>query len=265
MRIYHHVLVLMVVSLQGGRTFAQLPIPGPLNARPRPLPISGSGEIVAFRPGFLQVKTAAGDWLMKIEAPPEKIVLQGTALASWLRPGMLVRFSATLDKKGVAQTPIDELFVFTPNPQYRIGVFPDSELLFDKADQDKGQSPRNRRRAKSEGRFFVAGRLTSLRDGAMRIDAGENIRAQLAETAKIQVDVLGDYSLVRKGDKVEFVGHYYEKGKGILRDVTITAASPFGTEEAHAIDRKNSRAKKTRQPHEDGKPPEEAKPSETAT
>jgi hypothetical protein len=264
MRTVYHVLGLLV-SLQSTLAYAQLPVPGPLNARPRPLPINGSGEIVAFRPGFLQVKTAAGDWLMKIEAPPEKIVLQGTALASWLRPGMLVRFSTTLDKKGVAQTPIEELFVFTPNPQYRIGVFPDSELLFDEAEQDKGQNLRKRRRAKTEGRYLVAGRLTSLRSGAMRVDAGQNVRAQLAENAKIQVDVLGDYSLVRKGDKVEFVGHYYEKGKGILRDVTITAASPFGTEEASSMDRKNSRPKKSRQQADEGKPPEADKPPETAT
>lgn len=221
--------------------------------RLRAKPLRGSAEVLAIRPGFLQVKTSGGEWILKVEAPPDKIVVQGEAVPSWLRKGMYVRFSAELNKKGMAQAPIEELFVFSPGPQFRIGVFPESNLLFEDSQeiQQKTKSTRPRRRARSEGRYLVAGRLASLRKGTMRVAAGETITAPLAENAKIRVDIMGNYSVVRKGDKVEFEGHYFEKGKAAVRLLTFTAASPFGSEASDPPPRKPARPKKNRRQQRD--------------
>ena len=210
-------------------------------------PVSGTGEVVAMRPGLLQVK-AAGDqmWLMKIEAPPEKIELHGTAVPGWLRPRMSVRFSVTLDKTGKAQAPVDELFVFTPTAMDRIGVFPDSGQQFGEPAQPPPKG-RKRRGTMTEGRYLVAGTLAGVRDGTIRVvAAGQTVTAQLAENAKIRVDLLGDYSLVRQGDKVEYAGRMVDQGKTLVDELKFTAASPFGGQAAESAPDESSRANRGR-------------------
>lgn len=227
-------------------------VPGRRPPRGVPLrgrPLRGNGEVLGLRLGLLEVKTATGDlWLMKIDARPDKIVVQGTAVPTWLRPRMFVRFSATLDAKGVAQAPIDELFVFTPSPAFRTGVFPDSDAQFQSDEQPPTRKKRRRRGSLPEGRYLVAGQLSSLRDGEMRVVAsGRAVRAKLAENARIRVDLMGDYSLVRRGDKVEFVGSYFRKGRAEVRELTFTAKTPFGAEAVKPTRASGSPAKK-RQP-----------------
>ena len=57
---------------------------------------------------------------------PQEIYYENSADVSWLRPGMLVQFSATLDKRGKAHAPIDALKVFSPREGYQIGLTPES-------------------------------------------------------------------------------------------------------------------------------------------
>ena len=242
-------LLAMSFWLTGTALAQRQPFPGRLRGLPLAAPpLSGSGEVVALRPGYLQVK-AAGDqmWLMKIEARPEKIEVHATAVAGWLRPRMFVRFSATLDKKGMAQTPIEELFVFTPTPRDRIGVFPDSGPLLGEPEQTPANSKRPRHTL-TEGRYLVAGQLTGIRGDQIRVvAAGQTIGARLAEKANIRVDVLGDYSLVRQGDKVDYIGRVFDRGKALVYEVKFTAASPFGSEPVPAASSGPKKGRASRQ------------------
>lgn len=239
-------LILLAVSLGDSWAHAQRQ-PNQMRAM-RPRSLRGQGQLLAIKPGLMQVRANSGEiWLMKIEARPEKILVQGAAVAGWLRSNMLVRFSAILDGKGVAQAPVDELIVFTPQPGFRIGVFPEPDQLFAGDKQPPTKRTRRRRGAMPEGRYLVAGRLVSFRDGEFRVTAGSStVRAQLAEKAKIRVDAVGDFSLVRQGDKVDYIGKFYEKGKAIVSELTFTAASPFGSEAEATAKKRSGRTKDKR-------------------
>ena len=41
--------------------------------------IRSKGKIAAVRPGFLKVTAGGGEWILKIDAKPENILLQATA------------------------------------------------------------------------------------------------------------------------------------------------------------------------------------------
>jgi hypothetical protein len=198
------------------------------------MPLRGTGEVMGLRPGLLQVRTDQGGvWLMKIEATPDKIVVQGTAEPTWLRRGMWVRFSTTLDTKGVAQSPLEELFVFTRTPETLIGIFPDSGPTIGAPEPapKKSRSRRKRGAKLLDGPYLVAGQIAAARGGEVRVvAAGQAVRAKLAEKTTIRVDFLGDYSLVRAGDKVEFVGSFYQQGQALVSELKFQAATPFGSE-----------------------------------
>ena len=176
---------------------------------PRKRSLRSKGEIKAVQPPFLQFNNTSGKlWTIKVEAKPGDVIYKGTADPSWLRRGMLVRFSAQLDQKANAQEPISELFVFVPRPGYGVGVSPELD-----------------------GSFLVAGKLSSIKDGTLKLMAGrKTVTAELAEDATIQVE-LADYSLARPGDKIEMKGYFYQQGKGIASQLMITAAKPLATGE----------------------------------
>lgn len=199
---------------------------------PGSAPIRGTGEILNIRPGLLQLQAADGEkWLLKLEAPPTRVQVRGTAEPSWLRPGMLVRFSTTLDNQGNSETPIEQLYVFTPRPEYRIGVFAEVAFTSDEPPADEPKRLRRKRGERSAGPFLVAGRLASLKEGNIRVNAGRRaIQAKLADNAKIEVDVLGDYSMVRRGDHVDFKGRFYKKGEAVANELTFTTAKAFSGE-----------------------------------
>ena len=89
-----------------------------------------------------------------------------------------------------------------------------------------------------------AGRLVSLRDGAFRVTVGSSTaRAQLADEARIRVDAMGDFSLVKIGDKVDYIGKYFEPGKAVVSELTFTAASPFGSEAEAAAKKRSARTR----------------------
>jgi hypothetical protein len=248
-------VVLLAVVLGAPALHAQR-LPNQLRAAMRPKPLRGHGQLLAIRPGLMQVQGDDGQvWLMKIEATPDQVRVQGTAVAGWLKPGMWIRFSGTLDSAGVAQSPIQELFVFTPHPGLQIGVFPEVEPLGeDAAEQPAAKRTRRRRGALSEGRYLVAGRITSMRDDELRVTAGNGtVRAKVAEHPNIRVDMMGDYRFAKSGDQVDYVGRFYETGKALVTEVTFTATTPFGGEAQAAAREKGDRGRQRRDATREGR------------
>lgn len=188
----------------------------------------GSGTLKGLAQGLLHVETKEGDQLLlKVEAGPNELSHTGSADVSWLRPGMLVRFTARLSKKGQPLSDISEVTVFTPRESSRIGIFPEAALgggeLFAEpnpaAAKDKDDS----------GTYLVSGQLTGLRGGKMTVAAGMvTLKLELAEEAKVRFD-LADYRYAQPGDGVSFEGWYYPMAKHQIfaRRLDITSAEPL--------------------------------------
>ncbi len=155
----------------------------------------------------------------------------GSADPAWLRPGMLVRFSALIDKKGEAVEPIRELGVVTLRADIQLGITQDAP-----ADVGGffGEAELTDPKKKDVASYTVVGTLGSLKKGKFIVaTTGAAIKGELDENVRVYVDV-EDYSLMRPGDKVEVNGWYYQgqEGKAQARRVKITGTEPLGVPES---------------------------------
>ncbi len=225
-------------------TAAQRPIPIPKDQ------ISSAGKIKAVQNGVFHVANVGGDqWLLKIEAPANEIVLKGKATPEWLRPGMPVTFRGTFFKnksgqpQGEAQKPIDELKVFSLREDSKAGQKEEAKRGSFLTGGPKKDTPME------SAPFTVTGILVKYKGGKMTVSTGETqIKAQVASDAKIDVDI-NDARFAREGDEIEFEGWHYvgQKEQIHATKVWITAAQPLGEQDA-----KRQTIAKSGQPTPDG-------------
>ncbi|MCO6458818.1 MAG: hypothetical protein J5I93_26220 [Pirellulaceae bacterium] len=188
----------------------------------------GSGTLKGLAQGLLHVETKEGDQLLlKVEAGPNELSHTGSADVSWLRPGMLVRFTARLSKKGQPLSDVSEVTVFTPRESSRIGIF--TEAALGGGELFAEQNPAAAKDKDDSGTYLVSGQLAGLRGDKMTVAAGMiTLKLKLAEDAKVQFD-LADYRYAQPGDAVSFEGWYYPMAKNQIfaRRLDITAAQPL--------------------------------------
>ena len=194
------------------------------------------GKIRAMQGEVVQVanEEEKKQWLVKMPREPAGIHVYGTARPTYLRPGLMVRFSGQFDAKGTPKAPIEKLEVFTPKPvkegtmpdPQQFGVFPEAAFgsqLFQDA-QAAGQP-------KSDiASFVVSGQLRGFRNGELFVAAGPTlVRAPLSEKAEISVDV-PDCRWVKPGDEIEVNGwsYPYLKTNVVATRVTIRSSQPLG-------------------------------------
>ncbi|MCA9265315.1 MAG: hypothetical protein KDA60_15750 [Planctomycetales bacterium] len=208
--------------------------------------LKGKGELMDFRPGFLQVKDKEENvWILKVEAKPEDIVVEGTAEASWLQPGMFVRFTAQLSKKGQAEAPIEKLTVYTPRPDYVTGVIEEpnegAPFVF-------GEEPAaEKKKTPNASSYLVAGQLVRVNGNEILVNAnGPRVTATIAAEPEIDVELLGDYSMVRKGDTVSFKGRAFQLGQAVVDKVEVKATEPFKAAEQPEPPAKKKRSRRRR-------------------
>jgi len=163
---------------------------------------------------------------------PSPVSYTGSADPAWLRPGMIVRFSALIDKKGEVVEPVRELGVVTLRADIQAGITQDAPAdvsgFFGEAELTT--DPKN----KNVASYTVVGKLGSLKKGKFVVaTTGATIKGELDESVRIYVDV-EDYSLMRVGDKVVVNGWYYQgqEGKAQARRVRITGTEPLGAPES---------------------------------
>jgi len=185
------------------------------------------GTVQAVAPGFMKVMSEENQvWVAKIDTnKPGAYRVVGSATADWLRPGMLVRFRATFDRKGKVVQPVEQLTVFTPGKDDKPGLVSDQRLGGDiNFLEDGDKKPEEPQTAM----FQVTGQLRGLRNGALSVLAGRvPVQAQLADDAAISVDV-ADYRLARAGDKVELRGRPAGQGRMYAQWLKVLAAQPLG-------------------------------------
>jgi len=198
--------------------------------------VQAKGKIHAIQGDVLQVanEELRQQWLVKMPRDLAGIRVSGTARSTYLRPGMMVRFSGQFDAKGNSQAPIEKLEVFTPKTvkegmlpdQQQFGIFPEAvfggKML---EDATAGAQPKT-----EVASFVVSGQLRGFRKGELFVAAGTTlVRAPLAEKAEISVDV-PDYRWVRVGDEIEVHGWSYPHlmTHVVATRVSIQASQPFG-------------------------------------
>ncbi len=214
-----------------------------------------TATVKGVSPRVLQVVAEDGkQWLVSVPAEYENIVFQATATPDWLRPGMTVRFHATVTiekrkKEITLKEPITALTVATVRPNVGMGIFPENENDQRNDLFGGGQAEAKKKRASSEPvetPCLIIGRLIENKDGKLRIAAGRMVKAELSDTAEVSVE-LHDVMWVRPDDKAEIIARYFpaRMGQAEGQQMTITAATPLtGKEGAEKNHRRANRGQK---------------------
>jgi hypothetical protein len=235
-------------------------------------PLQCAGTVKQISRGVIGVVSDAGDqWLMQVDARPQDLSFTGSADATFVKPGMWIRFTTKLTRRGDAKDPIATAEIYTPREGFGVGVYPEGAgqgggegggELFGAPVEEKAKP-----KAKAEPKvrdedvvYQVGGQVSKIsRLGELTINAGgTSVKATLAEDAKISVDV-ADLSFLQAGDKIEVRGWYPAgtKGRAIANQVTASASQPLTD-----ASKKKKPIPSTEKPAAEGDEPKADKPAE---
>jgi hypothetical protein len=190
-------------------------------------PLNETGTIEAVQGDTIKIKTDKDAWwLIKAPHGQTKISVEGTAEPSFLRPGVNVRFSGTINDKGVLRQRVDKLEIYTPKGKASSGLFADG------AGEDAKPAKKF-----AAGAYEIRGRVSSLKDNHLIVAAGgKKIVGDIAPDVDINAR-LEDLTHVQPGDKIKVTGYYYERDQPDLRiqrpggasalEVVVTLANPL--------------------------------------
>ncbi len=210
---------------------------------------SVTGSLEAFAGNQLKIKTEDDQEYFAILNNRTTLRYKGTADAKFLRPGLLVRFSAPFDAAGVPQAALQALEVFKTVRQRRMsrdlvqsqtpGIYPVAEKKGEKAKSDvpaAGGGSQN---------FRVVGQLRALQGEKIQVAVGNRpVIVELDPAAKISV-AAGDTSFCLQGDAVEVSGLRNPAREQWIQAeaIVITGANPLGATEDKAPGR-NARTRR---------------------
>ncbi len=153
---------------------------------------TGHGKIQELGDGIVSMVDASGQpYLVAFDRRSGyQVQVVGSADETYLAPGMLVRFTADLNEKGVAQEPIKRLSIVELSEVVRPGL--QAQLAI-------GEEPNKR----GPQTYVVVGQIRSVRRGQLQVATPDGaVKAKLDPEAEIEIDV-SDYRLARKDDKLE--------------------------------------------------------------
>lgn len=168
-------------------------------------------EVKLAGPGVAVVEMTDADdktYYIKVEPKKTKVKVEGTALVSFLRPGMHVRLTAFLLRNAV-KDPVSQLQLFAPEDGYQVGIFKD-DPTDNKADS------------------LIAGQVKSVKGKTMMLNAGgKQVKVTLAEDAQIELTI-GDVTLARPGDTITVLGRVVQAPDQILgMEVDVELVEPL--------------------------------------
>ena len=229
-------VVLAVVCVAGTAEAQNRPNRPMGNAPMNREPAQGGGTIKGAAMGGLEVHASGGDrYLVQIEPQARMVEYLATAEPSWLAPGMLVRFTATVDRRGKILEPIGQLEAITLRDGVQLGVVSDmgdgggigeeGAALFQEAKPEKKEKKKVPP-PKDSGTWTFVGRLTEAKNGRVSIAVpGKLLKGELSENVKISVDY-GNLSLVKPGDQITFQGWSPIGRKQFVMASSVTVTSP---------------------------------------
>ena len=196
--------------------------------------MQASGKLVRLVPGGLQVAAEKGDqWNVKLPDNPKYINYVAEADTDFLKPDMMIRFSAIISSKGLVVSEVSSITVFTPQEPGDIGLAPEgggnnpADALFGTDTKEEKPKPK---KGPEQLPYTIGGQIVSVKGKKMVVSAGGTVlKCDLAENTKVSVSV-ADLSYAKIGDKVEVEGRYLADNKPAgawARSVSITAANPL--------------------------------------
>lgn len=190
---------------------------------PRELPKHESeGTVSGVQQGAVLMETKTGNkWVVRPMPNGAKIRYTGTAERDFLKPGLSVSFSATIDKKGAVDGELAALEVFAPQAKGGLGLFEGDKLV----------------RGAAAGSYTVKGKVISFKSDLLVVSAGgKKISAKLAPQTDIKVN-LNDTSYAAEGDSVTVTAQYLPEsgprpdrglpGEAYAEEISVTAAKPL--------------------------------------
>ncbi len=220
------VLVLVISTLAGGIASAQR------RSRVKFRSKALKGKVVAVGPSAIQVQEQREGGLWTI-APVDasQVEFIGLAKKGWVDKGMIVRVNGTFDKKGIAAEPVDLVQVFTPREEFDIGA----EF------QGEGKPDRNQPQE-----YLVAGVVKRIADGKVAVSTGKKLFTfEIADDAKVEVDLFNVLDWVQVGDKVDSKLKYVNQGEGLIETATIKSQTTLvAVEKAPKRKRRSRRSRK---------------------
>jgi hypothetical protein len=222
-------LLLTAWALAGAALAQRPPLPkgdwgkrGPNQAEPKSW--EGEGTVEAVQGGAVKLTSSRQElWIAKTVPGQSKVLVEGTAEPDFLRPGLSVKLSGTIDKKGTLDGEIAALEIFSPHGKGDIGLFLSGE---DKPARNPGP-----------GTYDIRGKVASFKEGLLTVTAGgKRITGKLADAAEIKVN-LDQLSFAQQGDAIR-VKLWFAEGAGpnpqqqrpgdaVAEEITITLAKPL--------------------------------------
>ncbi|MFZ5828470.1 MAG: hypothetical protein ACOY3P_00190 [Planctomycetota bacterium] len=196
-----------------------------------PQHVDGEGTLVAAAPGKLQIKMENGRPMNFLVAQNARVEFKGTAVPSFLRPGMWVKFDAELDKHGAAQGEVAVLTLFTPSNAQPPGIWPqDPGGGIDNADEagkKKGPTGPHAGLPDAITPCSIAGQISAIGNRQISVRTGRvGVKATIAEDAQIDVET-EDLTFARPGDGISFRAAMTRQGVPQVTRMTVKAAQPL--------------------------------------
>jgi hypothetical protein len=192
--------------------------------------LDGAGTIEAVTAGALKVNVNGMQGVVQ-PGPKCKIEVTGLADPAFLRPGLLVRFSAEVGKNGKTTAPVSTLEIVTMK----------------RAMEEAATAAAAKKAEDAEpAAEMILAKITSIKSKMMSVTtmAGDSIVAELGANPSISVNV-DDYSVASPGDKVEVNGTISPQGYAVATKIAIKLARPLGESAKKPIAKPAEKAEKT--------------------
>jgi hypothetical protein len=175
--------------------------------------LDGAGTVEGVAAGALKVNVNGMQGVVQ-PGPKCRVEVTGLADPEFLRPGLLVRFSAEIGKNGKATAPLNTLEIVTPKTAV--------EEAMKAAEAKKGDNPEPMAE-------MILAKISSIKNKmvTMTTSAGDTITAELGANPSISVNV-DDYTVASPGDKVEVNGTIAPQGYAVASKIVIKLARPLG-------------------------------------
>ncbi len=193
----------------------------------------------------LTMKCEGQSFVLAMDPAHSRVICNGTAERSYLKPGVMVKFEGEFDRKmQLKGGPLEALSVVSPSDTAQPGIHSDSAT-----DENGDEEKRPVKRGANES-CVVIGTIKLFKDDQLQVVAdGKPIKTQLAEDAEIKVEV-DDFTLASAGDEIVVRGRTIQPPQGpqagqvFGEEVTITLSQPLETKTV-SKKKKSSKSSKT--------------------
>jgi hypothetical protein len=197
---------------------------------PNALTLDDTGTLDEIRGNYVKFRDSKENvWVLAVQPGQTAISIEGTADASFLRPGLVVELTGTVNDKLAIEEPIEDIEVISSKGRLSSGLFSPDE-------DDENAKPLKKPEV---GKYRIRGRLATVgKEGQLMVVAGRfKITGTLGDEPKVKLTFDGnDTSRTRFGDTLKVNAWYVDAwkpnpalmrfGKAVAKEVKITLSDP---------------------------------------